>query len=191
MLESSIPVLVFVLANVIGPLRPAVIAAVAVAVVIAVIRLTQRRPVRHAVNGLLGVAIGAVIALRTGNARDFYLPGIIYGLAVGAALLISAAVRQPVVGWVWSVIAAGGRSDWRDDPRLVRVFVRLTALWGVVWVLKVGAQAALWAANMDTALGVARLVLGYPPYALLLVITVWTVRRTTRDPALRTPDPAV
>ncbi|ASW54181.1 DUF3159 domain-containing protein [Plantactinospora sp. KBS50] len=183
MVESSVPVLVFVVANVLGPLRPAVIAAVAVAVAIAVVRLVQRRPIRHAVNGLLGVAVGAAIALRTGNARDFYLPGILYGLGVGAALLISAAVRQPVVGWIWSVIAAKGRSDWRDDPRLIRVFVRLTALWGIVWVLKVGAQAALYMADMDTALGVARIVLGYPPYALLLVITVWTVRRVTRAAA--------
>jgi hypothetical protein len=31
---------------------------------------------------------------------------------------------------------------------------------------------------------VARLALGYPPYALLLAITIWTVRRITRDVAL-------
>ena len=38
---------------------------------------SQRKPVRHAVNGLFGIAIGAFIAWRTGEARDFYLPGII------------------------------------------------------------------------------------------------------------------
>ncbi|MEH1095009.1 DUF3159 domain-containing protein [Micromonospora sp. CPCC 205739] len=183
LVESSIPVVVFVLANIVGELRPAVIASVGVAVLIAGARLIQRRPVRHAVNGFFGIAIGAFIAWRTGDERDFYLPGILYGIAYGVALLISAAIRQPLVGWIWSVLVAKGRSEWRDDPRLVRTFTQLTVLWGVVWLAKVGVQAGLYLAHQDTALGVARLALGYPPYALLLLITVWTVRRVTRQGA--------
>lgn len=183
LVESSIPVVVFVIANIVGELRPAVIASVAVALLIAGLRLAQRRPIRHAVNGLFGIAIGAAIAWRTGDERDFYLPGILYGIGYGIALLISAAVRQPLVGWIWSVLVARGRSEWRDDPRLVRTFTQLTVLWGVVWLAKVGVQAALYLAHQDTALGVARLALGYPPYALLLLITVWTVRRVTRETA--------
>ncbi|MFI9642304.1 DUF3159 domain-containing protein [Micromonospora sp. NPDC051925] len=183
LVESSIPVVVFVLANVVGELRPAVIASVGVALLIAVVRLVQRRPVRHAVNGLFGVGVGAAIAWRTGDERDFYLPGILYGIGYGVALLLSAVIRQPLVGWIWSVLVAKGRSEWRDDPRLVRTFTQLTVLWGVVWLAKVGVQAGLYLAHQDTALGVARLALGYPPYALLLLITVWTVRRVTRESA--------
>ncbi|MFU8871381.1 DUF3159 domain-containing protein [Micromonospora sp. SL4-19] len=183
LVESSIPVVVFVIANVVGELRPAVIASVAVALLIAGLRLAQRRPVRHAINGLFGIAIGAAIAWRTGDVRDFYLPGILYGIGYGLALLLSAAVKQPLVGWIWSVLVARGRSEWRDDPRLVRTFTQLTVLWGVVWLAKVGVQAGLYLAHQDTALGVARLALGYPPYALLLLITVWTVRRVTRETA--------
>ncbi|RKN49151.1 DUF3159 domain-containing protein [Micromonospora endolithica] len=183
LVESSIPVVVFVVANIIGDLRPAVIASVSVALAIAVLRLVQRRPVRHAVNGLFGVGIGAAIAWRTGDERDFYLPGILYGIGYGVALLISAAIRQPLVGWIWSVLVAKGKSEWRDDPRLVRTFTGLTVLWGVVWLAKVGVQAGLYLAHQDTALGIARLVLGYPPYVLLLLITVWTVRRVTRETA--------
>ncbi|MEU7590308.1 DUF3159 domain-containing protein [Micromonospora sp. NPDC049230] len=181
LVESSIPVVVFVVANIIGDLRPAVIASVAIALLIAGLRLAQRRPIRHAVNGLFGVGIGAAIAWRTGDERDFYLPGILYGIGYGIALLISAAIRQPLVGWIWSVLVAKGRSEWRDDPKLVRTFTQLTVLWGVVWLAKVGVQAGLYLAHQDTALGVARLALGYPPYALLLLITVWTVRRVTRE----------
>ncbi|HEU4426405.1 MAG TPA: DUF3159 domain-containing protein [Pilimelia sp.] len=183
LVESSIPVAVFVVANVVlSELRPALVASVGVGVLIAVLRLIQRRPIRHAVNGLFGIAIGAIIAWRTGEEKDFYLPGILYGVAYGLALLTSVAVRQPLVGWIWSVIAAGGRSEWRQDQRLVRTFSWLTMLWGVVWLAKVGVQAGLYLADMDTALGVARLALGYPPYALLLAITIWTVRRVTREP---------
>lgn len=180
LVESSVPVVAFVIANVIVGLKPAIISAVAIAVAIAVTRLIQRRPVRHAVNGLFGIGIGAIIALRSGEARDFYLPGILYGTGLGVALILSAVFRQPVVGWLWSIVANGGRSDWRSDTRLVRTFTWLTLLWGVVWVVKVGVQAGLYLAHMDTALGIARLTLGYPPYAMLLLITVWTVRRVTR-----------
>ncbi|MFI6164173.1 DUF3159 domain-containing protein [Micromonospora haikouensis] len=189
LVESSIPVVVFVVANVVGELRPAVIASVSVALLIAALRLVQRRPVRHAVNGLFGIGIGAAIAWRTGDERDFYLPGILYGIGYGLALLVSAAVKQPLVGWIWSVLVAKGRSEWRDDPRLVRTFTQLTVLWGVVWLAKVGVQAGLYLAHQDTALGVARLALGYPPYALLLLITVWTVRRVTRERAEAGQDP--
>jgi Protein of unknown function (DUF3159) len=181
MVESSIPLVIFVLVNIIADLRPALIASVSVAVAIAIGRLTQRRPVRHAVNGLVGIGIGAFLAWRSGDGRDFYLPGILYGVFYGLLLLASAAVRQPLVGWIWSVLVAGGKSEWRQDARLVHTFTWLTVLWGVVWLIKVGVQAGFYVAGMETALGVSRLVLGYPPYALLLAITIWTVRRVTRE----------
>jgi Protein of unknown function (DUF3159) len=180
LVESSVPVVVFVLVNVIADLNPALIASVGVALAIAALRLIQRRPVRHAVNGLFGVGIGAFIAWRTGDEKDFYLPGILYGIGYGLALLASVAIRQPLVGWIWSVIVNGGKSEWRTEPKLIRLFSRLTVLWGLVWLAKVGVQAALYLADQDTALGVARLVLGYPPYLLLLAFTVWAVRRETR-----------
>ncbi|HEU5108600.1 MAG TPA: DUF3159 domain-containing protein, partial [Micromonosporaceae bacterium] len=112
------------------------------------------------------------------------LPGILYGYAYAGALIISALLRQPLVGWLWSVLVAGGRSHWRRDERLVRTFTWLTLLWGVVWALKVAAQHAFYIAEMENALGVARLVLGYPPYAALLLITVWTVRKVTKGTEL-------
>jgi len=181
LVESSVPIAVFVVCNVIWDLSVALIAAVSVAVGIAVVRLLQRRPIRHAVNGLFGIGIGALLAWRTGEERDFYLPGILYGIGYGLALLGSVVIRQPLVGWIWSVLAAGGRSEWRADPVLIRTFNRLTVLWGVVWLLKVGVQAGFYLASMETALGVSRLLLGYPPYAVLLAITIWVVRRVNRE----------
>ncbi|MFY1694943.1 MULTISPECIES: DUF3159 domain-containing protein [unclassified Solwaraspora] len=190
LVESSVPIAVFVICNVIWDLSVALIAAVGVAVGIAVVRLAQRRPIRHAVNGLFGIGIGALLAWRTGEERDFYLPGILYGIGYGLALLGSVVIRQPLVGWIWSVLAAGGRSEWRTDPVLIRTFNRLTVLWGVVWLLKVGVQAGFYLASMETALGVSRLLLGYPPYAVLLAITVWVVRRVNRQREAADPLPA-
>ena len=69
-------------------------------------RLAQRQPVRYAVNGLLGIGLGALIAWRTGEARDFYLPGIVVSYGYAAAMILSVVVRQPLVGWLWSVLVA-------------------------------------------------------------------------------------
>jgi Protein of unknown function (DUF3159) len=188
--ESGIPVAVFVLANV-APwftLRTAVIIAVASAVVIAIIRLMRRETVRHAVNGVLGVAVGAYLVWHTGSAKEFYLPGIVISFAYGVAMLASVVIRRPLIGWVWSLLAAGGSTSWREQPALVRLFSWLTVVWSVTYLAKTAIQTWLFqstAANDPaTALGIAKLVLGYPIYALLLALTVWSVRRVT-GPARR------
>lgn len=194
LVESGIPVIVFVIANIIlgglfdegqtlgalgdkPALKLAILASVGVAVLMAVVRLAQGKPIRFAVNGLIGIAIGAVLAWRSGEERSFYLPGIIYSMCYGVALLASVAVRQPLVGWIYSVVADGGRKEWRQDPRLVRTFTWLTVLWAATYIIKAGLQWLLYLANADVALGVARIVLGYPPYLLLLALTVWSVKR--------------
>lgn len=187
MVEAAVPVSVFIVVNLIFSLRPALIASAAVAVAIALIRLAQRRSIRYAVNGLFGIGLGAVIAWRSGEARDFYLPGIFISYGYAAVMLLSVVVRHPVVGWLWSVLFAKGSGEWRRDRTLLRTFTWLTLLWAVVWVLKVSAQAGLYVAGNEHLLGVARLVLGTPPYLLLLVITVWVVRRVQRSAAA---DPA-
>lgn len=188
MVESATPITVFVVANIIWSLQPALVASVALAVVIALWRLAQRRPVRYAVNGLFGIGLGAVIAWRSGEARDFYLPGIVISYTYATAMIVSVVVRQPLVGWIWSIIVAGGRSDWRRDPRLLRTFSWLTVLWAVVWVGKVSIQAGLYLADQEHLLGAARLALGTPPYLLLLAITIWVVRRI-RPGLASAPDP--
>jgi Protein of unknown function (DUF3159) len=183
LVESSIPVTVFVIANVVWELRPAIIVAVAAGLLIAVFRLSRRQSVRHAVNGLFGIVLGAFIAWRSGDARDFYLPGIVISAGYAVALLVSVALRRPLVGWIWSVVLDGGRTRWRDDHTLLRTFGWLTALWALIYVIKVAIQYGLYLANEEEWLGVARLALGWPPYALLLAVTVWSVRRVTRHPA--------
>jgi hypothetical protein len=188
LIESSIPVLMFVLVNVIGgwlgvpaKLTVAVIVAVATALIIAIFRLSRRQPIRHAINGLFGIALGAFLALRSGSERDFYLPGILLAVAYGVALIASVLVKRPLVGWIWSVVMAGGSSQWRSEPRLVRTFGWLTLLWAAIYLIKAGLQAVLYTADMATMLGVVRIVLGYPPYLLLLAVTVWAVRRARAD----------
>ena len=154
--------------------------AVGLAAVLTLARLVRRESPQHALSGLIGVAFAAFIATRSGRAEDFFLPGLLANAGYATAFLVSIAVRWPLVGWIWSVVLDKGSTRWRDDPVLLRTFGWLTGLWAVIYLAKVGIQSGLYLANQDAWLGIARIALGWPPYALLLAVTVWSVRRVTR-----------
>jgi hypothetical protein len=186
MVESGIPVVVFVVVNLAWSLRPALIGAVGVSLAIAAYRLSRRQSVRHAVNGLFGIGIGALLAWRSGDPADFYLPGILLNLAYGVALVGSVLARRPLVGWLWSVVVDGGRTRWYREEGLRRTFGWLTIVWAAVFLAKfvvnvwVYSNSALTADERASILGVMRVALGAPPYALLLALTIWAVRRYQR-----------
>jgi hypothetical protein len=183
MLESSIPVVAFVVVNIAWSLKPALIVAVAVAATIAIYRLYRRESIRHAINGLFGIGLGALIAWRTGSPEAFYLPGILLSLAYGVAMLGSVVVGVPLVGWLWAVVADKGSQRWRRLPALRRTFAKLTMLWAATYLVKVVINSLVWFAagltddQKASILGIMRIALGYPPYALLLALTIWAVRR--------------
>ena len=193
MVESSIPVLAFVAVNIVWGLTAALIVAVAIAVGISVYRLARKQSVRHAMNGLVGIAIGAIIAWKTGTPQAFYLPGILLSLGYGLAMAGSILFRRPLVGWLWSLVADQGATRWRDDSGLRRIFGWLTALWAATYLVKVVVNFAVYFANglsddqKASILGVMRIVLGAPPYALLVALTAWAARRYLRS---RSAEPA-
>ena len=181
---STIPVLVFVVSNILFDLRPAVVAALAAGIAIAAWRVARKQALQPAVSGLLGVGIAAFLAYRSGEARAFYLPGLVYSAVCGLAFLVSAAVRWPLAGVIWHGINGEGQG-WRRDPRLLRAYTWATLLWALVFVARVAVQGLLYFYQEATWLGVARLAMGYPLVIVALLGTIWAVRR-----ARRTPQPA-
>lgn len=184
LVESSIPVTVFVLVNMAVGLYPAIAGSVGTAVAIALFRLYRRQPIRHAVNGLLGIAFGAYLAYRSGDAKQFYLPGIFLALGQSAVLLASVLFRRPLIGYVWAIVAAGGKHTWLDDPRMLRTFQWLTVAWAGSLIIRGGVQGLLFLAGQDDLLGLARIFLSWPIYIGMLALTVWAVRRARRVPAI-------
>jgi hypothetical protein len=192
LIESSIPVLAFVLLNVLlgddglalekrTALYWAIGGSVGTAVLIGVFRLARKQPVRHAVNGIFGIAVGAILAWRTGDAKNFYLPGILITMAQVAVFLLSVLVRRPIIGYVWGVLANGGKHDWYDNPRLFRTFQWLTVVWAGSLFVRAGVQGWLWLRDDATAIGVVRILISWPIYAATFAFTVWAVRRVTRS----------
>jgi len=180
-IASTIPVAVFVVVNIIATLQPALIAAIVAGVGIAAWRIARKQPLQPAVSGLFGVGIAAFIAYRTGEARGFYLPGLIYSAVLGLAFLVSVIVRWPLAGVIWHGINGDGQS-WRRDPRLLRAYTWASLLWTLVFAARLVVQGLLYNADATTWLGIARLAMGYPLVGVALLGTVWAVSRARRLP---------
>jgi hypothetical protein len=180
-IASTIPVAVFVVVNIVSTLQPALIAALAAGVVIAIWRIVRKQPLQPAVSGLFGVGIAAFIAYRTGEARGFYLPGLIYSAVLGLAFLVSVLVRWPLAGVIWHGINGDGQS-WRRDPRLLRAYTWASLLWTLVFAARLVVQGLLYNADATTWLGIARLAMGYPLVGVALLGTIWAVSRARRLP---------
>ncbi len=174
-----IPVVVFVAVNPFVGLVPAIWAALGVAIALGVWRLIRREPVQPAVSGILGVALCAFIAYRTGEARGFFLYGIWYSLVAGVALMVSVVVRRPLVGVLWSVLNGSGFS-WLTNRRAKLGFDVATAVWAVFLLARFVVQRYLYDLQQTEWLGVARLAMGLPLTALAALVTIWAIRRAVR-----------
>ncbi len=105
MLDATLPTVGFILANAFWGLRTGIWAALGAALLVFVLRLVRRESVQQGVSGLLGVGVAVAIAAASGQARDFFVFGILRNAAIGVVLLGSIAVRRPLVGVVAEFLA--------------------------------------------------------------------------------------
>lgn len=175
-LESALPTLVFVVLFVTTrSLSLAGGAAVAVCALAVIVRFVQRQAVGPALGGLLGVGIGAIWAVRSGDASTFYLPGLAINAATTLILLISLVARRPLVGVVAALLDPRV-ADWARDPDAVRTYRRATWLLLGLYVARTAVQGILFAAGAVAALGVVKLVMGLPLF-VLVVWVIWAMHR--------------
>ncbi len=105
MVDATVPTVTFIVVNGMAGLRSGIWAALGAAVVIFGLRLARRESVQQAVSGLFAVAVAVALAAATGQARDFYVPGIIRNAVLTVVLLGSIALRRPLVGVIAEFLA--------------------------------------------------------------------------------------
>lgn len=175
MLDSGLPVVVFVVANVVGGLRAAIWSAVVAAAVLTVVRVARRQSVQQAVGGFVGVALAAFIAARTGQAKGYFLLGIWASFVYAGVFLLSVLVRWPAVGLIWEYVD-NGTSAWRSDRALMRVYTWTSLVWTGVFLARGLVQRFLYNEDRTGWLAVARLAMGYPLTLAALAVTLLAVR---------------
>ena len=119
---TALPVTTFAVVSPAAGLIPAIVAALSAAAAVLAWQVLRRESTRPAVLGFAGVGVCAAFAYVTGQAKDFYLPGIWMYLVMAIVFTTSVLIRRPLVGVVWARVT--GRDDtWRRVPR-VRLALR-------------------------------------------------------------------
>ncbi len=169
LIDSGLPALVFLVSfNFTKDVTQSSYYALALSLVLTLLRLVKRETIQHAISGVIGVAVCAWLANRSGKAEDFYLPGLWTNAIYGAAYLISIIVRWPVIGLVIGPLLEENLR-WRKDPARTRVYIKATWLWVAMFAIRLIVQYPLYLSGNVNALGTARLIMGYP----LFIATAW------------------
>ena len=175
-LDSGLPSLVFLIAfNVLHDLRDALYAAVITSALLTLIRLMRKDTLQHVLSGFVGVAFCALLARKTGQAVDFYLPGLVINVIYGTVYAVFNLVGLPVLGLLLGPIL-GENLAWRKVPERKRAYTRAGWLWVALFASRLIVQYPLYKSGNINALGTARLVMGYP-FFLLAAWGSWMLLR--------------
>jgi hypothetical protein len=166
--ESGLPSAIFIVIYTVNGqvLEPALWAALGTAGAMTVYRIVRRGSLKYALGGMFGVALSAFIASRTGNAANFYLPGLIWQGGYAVVYLVSILVGWPLIGVMLGPLLGEG-FNWRNDPVRRRAYTQVTWLWFGMFTLRFAVQLPLYLLGMTVALGWVKLAMGWPIFALV------------------------
>ena len=195
MLEAAVPTLAFTLIFVTTKrLELAIGVSVATAVMLLAVRLVQRSTPQFVLNSLVGIGIGAYFAWRSarggGDANEqalaYFVPGLVYNAGYATLMLFSTVVRWPLVGFMVGSVA-GDPTEWHRDRQVVRLCRNLTWMLALPCVARVAVQLPIYLAGqaaddaspMVAALGVSKVVMGWPLQIAALAGMAWLLGRNS------------
>lgn len=175
--EAILPSLVFViLLAIFKQTVLAVVTAASISALFLVIQIVRKKPITQAIAGAIGIAISAFLPLREGGqAADYFIQGFVTNSIYFAVLSISVIIRWPVIGILVGILMGEGTS-WRKNKGLQRRFQVATLVWVSLFASRLLVQVPLYFAQATEALGVFRIAMGVPLYALCIWLTWLLVR---------------
>ncbi|WP_058042160.1 DUF3159 domain-containing protein [Streptomyces roseifaciens] len=172
MVETTVPGLVFVaIFTVKRDIHTAAIAALGLSLLMGIARLLRKDTVKHAFSGVFGVAIGAVFAMMTGDAKNFHLPGMLYTLGLAVAYIVTSLVGYPLLGLILGPVFKENLS-WRTrNPGRKIAYTKASWAWGLILLTKSAILFPLYWWGDATQLGWVKVALGIPPMLLSVYLT--------------------
>ncbi|MDJ0341527.1 DUF3159 domain-containing protein [Streptomyces sp. H10-C2] len=172
MVETTVPGLVFVLIYTINrDIHIAAIAALSLSVLLGVARLVRKDTLKHAFSGVFGVAFGAVFAMMSGDAKNFYLPGMLYTLGLAVAYIATAIAGVPLLGLILGPVFKENLSWRKRNPGRLRAYTKASWAWGLILLAKSAILFPLYWWGDATQLGWVKVALGIPPMLLSVYLT--------------------
>jgi hypothetical protein len=176
-IESILPVLLFVsILAIFKDTLLAVVVAAASSAVFLIIQIIRRKPLTQAIAGALGIAISAFLPLRDGgHAADYFLQGFFTNATYLAVLLVSSLIRWPIIGVLVGLLL-GDAKGWRSDKAKLKRYQIATGIWIALFASRLVVQVPLYFAGETELLGIFRIAMGVPLYALCIWFTWLLVR---------------
>ncbi|MCL3837316.1 DUF3159 domain-containing protein [Aeromicrobium duanguangcaii] len=178
-IEAAVPTIAFTVCYLTTrELTLSLIIASSLTAVLLIARIVQRSNPQFVINALVGIGIAALFASRTGEARDVFLPGIIYNAGYAVVLIATVVIGWPAIGVMIGALV-GDLSRWRRDPGMRRLCNRLTLIFALPCILRVVVQYPLYAADQIGWLGTSKIVMGWPLQIATLAAMVWLLSRNS------------
>lgn len=182
--EACIPGVVYAISyTVTQNVLLSVVLATALSLVFIVGQILRKRPLAQAISGLFGIGLATYLTLRNGvdaaQPRDYYLQGFLTNIIYFAVLGLSILIRWPILGVLIGMLSSGG--SWRKDVHLRRKYSLITLIWVALFGFRLLVEVPLYLANQVVALGITKLVMGIPLYALCAWFTWLAVRQSFRE----------
>jgi hypothetical protein len=178
-IQSSVPAAVFV--AVFATTKntfASVTASLSISALFVLWQIITRKPVTQAIAGALGIGLSAFLTLRDGgHPADYFVQGFFTNIAYGSVLLLSILIRWPLIGFLIGLL----RSEpllWRKDRKILRRADFATGIFVILFGARLLVQLPLYFANQIEALGIARVAMGVPLYALCIWLS-WLLLRSS------------
>lgn len=136
-------------------------------------RLLRKEPLTAALSGVLGVAVCVAAVMLSGEGSSYFVPGFFINAAWILAHTVSLLIGWPLIGLLLGFLR-GSLTAWRRVPELRHAAQLTTVLWIAVFAARLAVQLPLFFSGSTEALGIARLVMGVPLFALAVLFT-WLV----------------
>jgi hypothetical protein len=189
--DTGLGPVVFVIAYAIAGVNTAAVVAVGISVVLMIERLLRGRSAVNAIGGLLGTGVAAFIAVKTGRPEGYFVPRMLYQLALAVVFAGSVLVRRPVGAYIAAAIYRA-EPGWTSHPKVRRTFSEVTLWWAGLFAFRAAVYAILIAAEKPGGLAAASIAIGWPPFLLLAWASYrfvpWRLERLGAPPPK--PEPA-
>jgi len=137
-------------------------------------QIVTKKTITQALAGAALIGISAWLAL-SGQPKDYYITGFFTNAIYGSVLLVSVAVRWPIIGLLVGFFKGWG-VGWRKNRSLLTRFDLVTGMWVGLFGFRLLVELPLFFSNNLQALGIAKLILSQPAYAVVLWFTWLSLR---------------
>lgn len=147
-----------------------------VVVLLSIRHIWLKRPILQLVGSFAGLGLAIWLTKGGGGeAKDYFIQGLVTNVAYGSVFLLSVIVRWPIIGVLVGFLTGQGTS-WRSDRRKVRFFDLVTLLWVGLFATRLAFEIPLYLVGDVVLLGFVKLVLGVPFYLTMIWVS-WLLLR--------------